>query len=413
MKNEQYLNAAESIGRHLQRECICFDNRSNWQGSVVDSVNNQFQVVTRTFDASLYNGLSGIALFLAELYRQKPDPILFETLTSTVNSIQHMLGQPHRLSTFSLHAGQLGVAWAMWKIGSIVDQPEWKAQGLNLLQHLHTLPIPDNELDVINGAAGAIPALLKIYQAEDDDRWLSCAVRLGDFLLSKAQKKTTAYFWLTQGNERGLTGYSHGTAGFGLALLELGIVTRRDVYIDAGLKAFNYERENFSPQHQNWPDLRSMYRTPQFNAMWCHGAPGIALSRLRAWQLLNEPTLLQEALVGLTTTSQQLLQQLSTQPDQMNFSLCHGGAGNGEILLMGAACLQRADFAELAHRIASFGIQKYQLTQTPWPSGVFDPSGVGESGKETPGLMLGLAGTGLYYLRLFDPERVETVLHIR
>ncbi|MBA0215966.1 MULTISPECIES: lanthionine synthetase LanC family protein [Pectobacterium] len=413
MKNEQYLNAAESIGKHLQRECFCFNNRSNWQGSVVDVINGQFQVVTRTFDASLYNGLSGIALFLAELYRQKPDPILFDTLTSTINSIQHMLGQPHQLSAFSLHAGQLGIAWAMWRVGTILNQPDWKTQGLNLLQHIHTLPIADHELDVIGGAAGAIPALLKIYQAEDDDRWLACAVRLGDFLLSKAQKTPTTHFWITPGNERGLTGYSHGAAGFGLALIELGVVTHRDVYLHAGLQAFNYERENFSPQHQNWPDLRSMYRTPQFNTMWCHGAPGVALSRLRAWQLLNEPTLLQEALAGLTTTSQQLLQQLSTQPEQINFSLCHGGAGNSEILLMGAECLQRADFAELAHRIASFGIQKYQLTQTPWPSGVFDPSGVGESGKETPGLMLGLAGTGLYYLRLFDPERVETVLHIR
>ncbi|MEH0876203.1 hypothetical protein OI450_08440 [Pectobacterium cacticida] len=412
MKNVQYLNAAESIGKHLQRECFCFDNRSNWQGSIVDAINGQFQVVTRTFDASLYNGLSGIALFLAELYRQKPDPILFETLTSTINSIQHMLEQPHQLNVFSLHAGQLGVAWAMWRIGTILDRPDWKAQGLNLLQHIHALPIPDNELDVIGGAAGAIPALLKIYQAEDDDRWLACAVRLGDFLLSKAKKTPTTYFWVTSGNERGLTGYSHGAAGFGLALIELGVITRRDIYLNAGLQAFNYERENFNPQHQNWPDLRSMYRTPQFNTMWCHGAPGVALSRLRAWQLLNEPTLLQEALVGLTTTSQQLLQQLSTHPEQINFSLCHGGAGNSEILLMGAACLQRADFAELAHQVASLGIQTYQLTQTPWPSGVFDPSGVGEPGKETPGLMLGLAGTGLYYLRLFDPERVETVLHI-
>ncbi|MEH0833847.1 lanthionine synthetase LanC family protein [Pectobacterium cacticida] len=412
MKNVQYLNAAESIGKHLQRECFCFDNRSNWQGSIVDAINGQFQVVTRTFDASLYNGLSGIALFLAELYRQKPDPILFETLTSTINSIQHMLEQPHQLNVFSLHAGQLGVAWAMWRIGTILDRPDWKAQGLNLLQHIHALPIPDNELDVIGGAAGAIPALLKIYQAEDDDRWLACAVRLGDFLLSKAKKTPTTYFWVTSGNERGLTGYSHGAAGFGLALIELGVITRRDIYLNAGLQAFNYERENFNPQHQNWPDLRSIYRTPQFNTMWCHGAPGVALSRLRAWQLLNEPTLLQEALVGLTTTSQQLLQQLSTHPEQINFSLCHGGAGNSEILLMGAACLQRADFAELAHQVASLGIQTYQLTQTPWPSGVFDPSGVGEPGKETPGLMLGLAGTGLYYLRLFDPERVETVLHI-
>lgn len=413
MNEPQYLEAAIKIGRHLQRECIRFDGRCNWQGAVVDSVNDRFQVVTRTFDASLYNGLSGIALFLAELHRQKPDPILFETLETTVHTIEHMVGQPHQLSVYSLHAGQLGIAYAMWRIGQVVDRTDWKQQGLNLLESIHTLPIPDDELDVISGAAGAIPTLLKIYQAEDDDRWLSTATRLGDFLLEKAQKSGSSMYWITPGNELGLTGYSHGSAGFGLALLELGTITGQQRYIEAALMAFNYERENFSPQHQNWPDLRSFYQTPPFNCMWCHGASGIALSRLRAYQLLNEPTFLQEALVGLTTTYQQLLNQLSTQPEQINFSLCHGGAGNSEILMMGAAPLQRPDFAQLVHQIANLGIQKYQLTDTPWPSGVFDPNGTGESGRETPGLMLGLAGIGLFYLRLFDPQQVETVLHIR
>jgi len=413
MSSQHYLEAAESIAKHLQRECISFNNRSNWQGAVVDSVNGQFQVVTRTFDASLYNGLAGVAVFLAELHRQKPDDILFQTLESTVNNIQHMLGQPHKLSTFSLHAGQLGIAYAMWRIGGVVNRPDWKEQGLNLLQHIHTLPIPDDELDVIGGAAGAIPVLLKIYQAEDDDRWLSTAVRLADFLLEKASKTETAMYWVTPGNEHGLTGYSHGSAGFGLALLELGAITQREQYLKAGLMAFNYERENFSAQHQNWPDLRSFNQTPQFNSMWCHGAPGVALSRLRAYQLLQEPSLLQEALTGLNTTHQQLVQQLSTQPDQVNFSLCHGGAGNAEILLMGAEMVQRPEFSQLAHQLAVFGIQKYQLTDTAWPSGVHDPSGLGESGRETPGLMLGLAGIGLFYLRLLDPQRVETVLHIR
>lgn len=410
---QQYLAAADSIGKHLQRECISFNNRSNWQGAVVDSVNGQFQVVTRTFDASLYNGLAGVALFLAELHRQKPDPILFQTLESTVNNIQHMLGQPHQLSTFSVHAGQLGIAYAMWRIGQVVNRPDWKEQGLNLLQHIHTLPIPDDELDVISGAAGAIPVLLKIYQVEDDDRWLSTAVRLADFLISKAEKTETAMCWITPGNEKGLTGYSHGSAGFGLALIELGVLIQKQEYLQSGLMAFNYEREHFSAQHQNWPDLRSFNQTPQYNHMWCHGAPGVALSRLRAYQLLQEPSLFQEALVGLNSTHQQLMQELTTQPDLMNFCLCHGGAGNAEILLMGADMVQRPDFAQLAHQVAAFGIHKYQLTDTAWPSGVHDPTGTSESSRETPGLMLGLAGTGLFYLRLADPQNVETVLHIR
>jgi lantibiotic modifying enzyme len=54
-------------------------------------------------------------------------------------------------------------------------------------------------------------------------------------------------------------------------------------------RTWDYERALFDETHRNWPDLRessilkvatSGAEGPAFLQAWCHGAPGIGLSRL-------------------------------------------------------------------------------------------------------------------------------------
>ena len=51
--------------------------------------------------------------------------------------------------------------------------------------------------------------------------------------------------------------------------------------------------------------------------------------------------------------------------------------------------------SRLALRVAQFGLDRYAADVRSWPCGT--------NGGQTPGLMLGLAGIGLFYLRLYDP----------
>ena len=51
------------------------------------------------------------------------------------------------------------------------------------------------------------------------------------------------------------------------------------------------------------------------------------------------------------------------------------------------------------------GIQAVHLNRNPWPCGVV-------SGGETPNLMLGTAGIGYFYLRLYDSAAVPSVLMV-
>src|SRR6185437_9749571 len=82
--------------------------------------------------------------------------------------------------------------------------------------------------------------------------------------------------------------------------------------------------------------------------------------------------------------------------DTGNFSLCHGFAGNAEILGYASQVLadEWRDGQKIDEDVAGHGIATWA------PSGCHWPCGVGT--EEHPGLMVGLAGIGYYYLRLLD-----------
>ncbi|MDT9110983.1 lanthionine synthetase LanC family protein, partial [Escherichia coli] len=81
------------------------------------------------------------------------------------------------------------------------------------------------------------------------------------------------------------TGFSHGSSGVALALLQLHEITGEDFFLKGAEGGFNYERQSFDISQQNWPDFRAGVSTTAAKVCglaWCHGAPGIALSRLKA-----------------------------------------------------------------------------------------------------------------------------------
>jgi lantibiotic modifying enzyme len=137
--------------------------------------------------------------------------------------------------------------------------------------------------------------------------------------------------WLLQKlSAKPLTGFSHGASGMAAALARLHEVTNRREYRDSAERALEYERAVFSPEHLNWPDYRGQQTTsaPRFMLSWCHGAPGVALSRLcmmntSLWSENAES----ELLCAAETTSRLM-------PD--GDSICCGRFGRSAILRLAA-----------------------------------------------------------------------------
>ena len=118
------------------------------------------------------------------------------------------------------------------------------------------------------------------------------------------------------------------------------------------------------------------------------GAAGIGLSRVRAWEILRHETLFSEATVALNTVVADL-------PSLGNSSLCHGTAGNADILIYASEKLNRPDLLEVAQAAGTHALERFEQRRLPWPCGL-------AGATELPDLMLGLAGIGHFYLRLAD-----------
>ena len=114
----------------------------------------------------------------------------------------------------------------------------------------------------------------------------------------------------------------------------------------------------------------------------------------------NEPELLAEAETAIRTTSASLGH---AAPGMGNFSLCHGDGGNADLLVMAADLLDRPELRQAAEAAADRALDRFEDAGMPWPCGVM---GAGE----TPNLLLGLAGIGHFFLRLYDSAQVGTVL---
>src|SRR5262249_2295021 len=147
-------------------------------------------------------------------------------------------------------------------------------------------------------------------------------------------------------------------------------------YLDASINSFNYERHWFDAEAANWPDFRSetgrgqRKRPLSFSTFWCHGAPGIAFSRLRAFEILGDEMCRKEATTALQTTYKITARWLHSGAG--NYSLCHGLAGNSEVLLYGSQVLgqELAVGSGLALEVATAGIERYARFGLSWPCGV-------------------------------------------
>jgi lantibiotic biosynthesis protein len=403
-----YLETALEIGRRLVDEAIWHEGRCNWVGaSPEEGPGGALLITYAALGPDLYGGTSGIGLFLAELYCATGEDRLRRT---ALGALRQALGSVEELppdARPALYAGGLGVALAFALAAIGLGEEDFLAAAGRLTR---VRPLPDAERDLMSGDAGAVVALLALAELLDDQRAKELAIAFGANLLASAVRERQTLSWparAVSGAPR-LTGLSHGAAGGALALLELWRTTDAHEYLVAAEQAFAYERELFDPEAHNWPDLRNTTRGPSgersFVALWCHGAPGIALSRLRACELDGNGSgavKLAEARVALDTTRRAVEAELARGG---NFSICHGLAGNAEILLQGAAALgaERSEDSALAHRVAAEGIERYAGRGLPWPCGTLE--------GETANLFLGLAGIGRFYLRLHEPQLPSLLL---
>jgi lantibiotic modifying enzyme len=198
--------------------------------------------------------------------------------------------------------------------------------------------------------------------------------------------------------------------------MELGQYVGNPAFYKLAEQAFEYENTYFDSETNNWPDFRlsmwtseqiseleEAYKTAQLDVFnrtsdmntWCHGAAGIGLARIRAYELTGEKIHLADARRALTKVrrTEELISQYSA------FSLCHGLSGNAETLLESYLLFGNNQDLRLAERWGDAVIK--QKSQT---GRYMTRLNMGQAKKqEDAGLFSGIAGIGYFFLRLHDP----------
>ncbi len=391
--DERLWQESLAIGNQLCADALWYGQACTWITDDADDEQGRLAAFARSMNGSLYDGSLGVAAYLAQLAQHSGDRVHRDT---AVGALWHALRQP-AASSISLYEGRLGVVSQGLQLARQLEDSSLLEGYLQAAgELLDRLPDGETDTDLMHGLAGAVLGLLTIAQEAPSlaARSRLQAVRYGEQLIALARRTPHGWHWPADDRALGLCGLSHGTAGIALAFAALQRAAPDPAWLQAVRGALDYEAYWYLPQQANWPylfpeDAGSFDDRPEHCGMaWCHGAPGIALSRLALWHLSGDDAYQQAALAAFDTVAH----DLQSSPGQAgdSYTLCHGPAGNADMLLDAARHLARPAWEQLARQVARQGVERQSGR---WRSGLGVADGYAQ------GLMLGLAGTGYFLLR--------------
>ncbi|MEV7780955.1 type 2 lanthipeptide synthetase LanM family protein [Kitasatospora sp. NPDC088351] len=366
-ESEQLLTAARGVGDQLVALAYRGRSRTNWLG--LELLAERYWRV-RPLGADLAGGYTGTALFLAQLAELTGSDRYAEVARRALAPLPALLetlgGHPDGPAAVGsgAFAGLGGIAYALTEIARTLDDPlirQWTGPAVAL-----TAAAAERETDtgVHSGTAGGLAAMLAVHSATGRSEALRAAALCAERL--------------TAAPAPAATGFAHGSAGVGWALLRFAEAAAEPAggpYHHAGLAA-----------------LRAATALRSREGSWCRGRPGTALA------VTDSPAALADQ--GLADWAQRAVRNTARAAPLPDHSLCHGELGVLELLGRGGPPSGRTPWVRRAGALLAGVDQDGPRCGTP----EFVPH---------PGLLTGLAGIGHGLLRLGFPERVPPALLLR
>jgi lantibiotic modifying enzyme len=100
--------------------------------------------------------------------------------------------------------------------------------------------------------------------------------------------------------------------------------------------AMAYERSVFNDERGNWPDFRSSSEAKDFMLSWCHGAPGILLSRQVFKQTDQADNKIDDEIRISRSSTLKMILQTANHKTQQPAHLCCGMQGLTSLLRIDA-----------------------------------------------------------------------------
>ena len=375
--DSDFMKSAETIGDMLLSSSV--------RATETDSLAWFTETLTDTIhldilDINMYDG-GGIVLLFLYLWKYTGKEKWLKAAEDVMTGAEE-LGYIKPKTDMSFFAGASGLVYIWYSFFALTGNTEYINKIDSYMQEcLEKINESPEELrdDIISGAAGTMIALSRInrqLRLETIDEILRMSA---EHLADRFEKNELAK----------MTGFAHGYAGIALAFAEYGDYTNDERYTDLAAKTVETENKYFSDEVNNWKDLRE---NGGFGNYWCHGAPGIGLSRIMMKRLRgfeHNDTVSEDILHGLHHIMKDGFAA------DMDHSLCHGTFGSMDMLMTYAKALDSKELKETASLAAERYINEIKTEG-------FKPGIKGMSA--TPSIMTGITGIAYTLIRLAHPE---------
>ncbi len=421
MTQNKFLKEAIRIGDDILARKEVSEHGFYWKTMSLDTDKK----ITWQISESIYSGVGGIVLFFIELYKQTGDKKYLEAAEKGSDwLIHHVNSSP--TDYYAFFTGRMGLTYVFTQIYQLIEMEKFLNEAVRIALHsTDFLNKKDKVDDLINGTSGSLLGLLLLHSITGEEKLLPIMNRFTGHLLESFHIGPEGIYWDKNSRQiRGLCGFSHGASGVGYVFLQLGFYFNNPSFYWIAEHAFAYENYYFDEKTGNWPDFRKgifsesdfaeqkqawlnqnfdFFYKPGNMMAWCHGAPGIGLSRLQAWKRLKKDYLRKDLENSLESTRRATLTPLK---ETDTFTLCHGKGGNAMLFLEAYKHSGNEETHSSAQEVASQALD-FRNKYGYYLSGFNTSSG---KQREDLSLFMGNAGIGYFYLMCRDPENVLSIL---
>ncbi|MGS2761167.1 lanthionine synthetase LanC family protein [Sinomicrobium sp. M5D2P9] len=358
---------------------------------------------------NIFNGNSGIALFFLELYKYEGNKEDLETAGKIIRFILHASEQKQKY--FCFYTGFTGVPYTLLKRYEITGEEDDLARALYLsIDHAKDIVEQPVKADLLSGYAGNLFVMTLLYHYSENNTVLDIIEQLIGRFIKELRISETGLKWdysRAKSAYDSMTGFSHGASGIAYVLLQVGNYFKSDGLVYLAEQALAYEMQYFHPESGNWLDLRmgphrlglekahrwdleQFIPTMRNVNSWAHGASGIGISRLYAYEVTGKSIYLDQCKTVMKSSLKHLRQN-----DRPDYTLCSGYTGHIPFL---SRYRKHSEAYDLSNLVAITDNAKEQYSGHQSYN-----TYVSINGKDC-GLLSGKAGVGYGILHILNPD---------
>lgn len=401
---EECIKVAKIIADDLEHEALkASDGSMAWIALEYLKEADVFQF--KPISYNLYSGATGIGFFFAALFKVTGEEKYHDLSKAAMAPIMRIVDEEmNELLRYSGVGGGVGLGSLIYGFASIADflkdtpfGKTAKEYGLKCAAHIETEALEiDKKFDLIFGTAGLLLGLIKLYKVTGDENVLSKVSLTADYLVQNCKSTGQGDNLIPTYGPKVVTGLSHGASGIALALLKTFEITKDEKYKTTAMAHFDFEEEIYDADAANYPTYQSTPTEKAFITAWCHGAPGIGLTRLMAYKITRDENLIPQIEKNLVVTSAFSLEHLD--------HICCGNFGRLDIQM------EHALFFEDGRALSGIKKEAQYIVNRFYESNGFRLFIDAPTKVFSPGLFVGATGIAYSLLRIAFPGKLPSVL---